>query len=93
MSYIRAERILPLEVIELIQEYVEGENIYIPKKNGNRQEWGKGTSFKQEQRERNEAIYLDYKNGQKVSFLATKYFLSEKSIQRIVCIMKKERIV
>ncbi|EOS43880.1 hypothetical protein C809_03738 [Lachnospiraceae bacterium MD335] len=29
MGYIRAEEILPVEVIELIQQYVDGENIYI----------------------------------------------------------------
>lgn len=36
MGYIRAEKILPQEIIELIQQYVDGENIYIPKKSGNR---------------------------------------------------------
>lgn len=32
MSYRRAEEILPLEIIELLQTYVAGESIYIPKK-------------------------------------------------------------
>ena len=36
MSYRRAEEILPMEIIELIQQYVDGENIYIPKKEGKR---------------------------------------------------------
>ncbi len=90
MSYIKAEKILPLEIIELIQEYVEGENIYIPKKKGNRQEWGKGTNFKQELRQRNKEIYSDYMNGQSISLLANRYYLSEKSIQRIVCRLKNE---
>ena len=40
MGYIRAEEILPIEVIELIQQYVDGENIYIPRKVAHRQEWG-----------------------------------------------------
>ncbi len=31
MGYIRAEEILPIEVIELIQQYVDGKNIYIPR--------------------------------------------------------------
>ena len=38
MGYIRAEQILPLELIELIQQYVDGENIYIPRKADSRQE-------------------------------------------------------
>ena len=37
MGYIRAEEILPDEVIELIQQYVDGTNIYIPRKKENRQ--------------------------------------------------------
>ena len=47
MGYIRAEKILPMEIIELIQQYVDGENIYIPRKSDNRQEWGAGTSIRQ----------------------------------------------
>ncbi len=30
MSYIRAENILPKELIEHIQQYVSGANLYIP---------------------------------------------------------------
>ena len=33
MCYIKAKEVLPKEVIELIQKYVEGKCIYIPKKN------------------------------------------------------------
>ena len=32
MGYMKAEEILPIEIIELIQQYVDGENIYIPRK-------------------------------------------------------------
>ncbi|WP_251208881.1 hypothetical protein [Acetatifactor aquisgranensis] len=32
MGYIRAEEILPEEIIALIQQYVDGTNIYIPRK-------------------------------------------------------------
>ena len=32
MSYRKAEEILPRELIEVIQQYVDGENIYIPRK-------------------------------------------------------------
>ncbi len=38
MGYIKAEEILPAEVIELIQQYVDGRNIYIPRKQNHRQE-------------------------------------------------------
>lgn len=84
MGYIRAEEILPIEVIELIQQYVDGENIYIPRKPTNRQAWGTGTQIKQELWMRNRQIYKDYLVGSKTSELASKYYLSEKSIQRIL---------
>ncbi len=84
MGYIRAEEILPVEVIELIQQYVDGENIYIPRKSANRHAWGAGTQIKQELLMRNRQIYEDYLAGSKTSELACKYYLSEKSIQRIL---------
>ncbi len=84
MGYIRAEEILPVEVIELIQQYVDGENIYIPRRETNRQAWGAGTQIKRELLARNRQIYKDYLAGIKTSELACKYYLSQKSIQRIL---------
>ncbi|MBD5459345.1 MAG: hypothetical protein HDR26_00150 [Lachnospiraceae bacterium] len=84
MGYIRAEEILPIEVIELIQQYVDGESIYIPRKAANRQAWGAGTQIRQELLTRNRQIYMDYLAGSRISELACKYCLSEKSIQRIL---------
>ena len=84
MGYIRAEEILPVEVIELIQQYVDGETIYIPRKSAHRQAWGAGTQIRQELSVRNRNIYGDYLAGSRTSEMACKYFLSEKSIQRIL---------
>ena len=39
MGYIRAEEILPVEVIELIQQYADGVNLYIPRKQENRRQF------------------------------------------------------
>ncbi|MBQ8597735.1 MAG: hypothetical protein IJ409_08105 [Lachnospiraceae bacterium] len=89
MSYRSAEQILPAEIIELIQQYVDGENIYIPRKTENRKQWGEETQIKQELRLRNQEIYREYLAGVKMSELAVRYFLSEKSIQRIVYQAKK----
>lgn len=89
MGYIRADKVLPIEIIELIQNYIDGENIYIPRKEDNKQTWGKGTSIRQELNERNSSIFADYQQGIQISELAEKYFLSEKSIQRIILEKKK----
>lgn len=84
MGYIKAEEILPLEIIELIQQYVDGQNIYIPRKADNRLEWGSGTQIREELYSRNQHIYSDYLRGMKMSELAERYYLSIKSIQRII---------
>lgn len=84
MCYIKAKEILPVEVIELIQKYVEGEYIYIPKKECNKKHWGETTNIRKEIKLRNLNIYDEYKNGATRNFLAEKYFLSKKSIDRII---------
>ena len=84
MSYIKAEDILPEELIRQIQEYVDGVYIYIPRKPGTRHIWGQETGYRSELKERNEQIRNDYTAGMRVSALSRKYHLSEKSIRRIL---------
>ncbi len=89
MGYRRAEEILPNNIIELIQQYVDGESIYIPRKTEYRQAWGSSTCIRQELEKRNQEIMQEHKLGTSVQKLAQKYYLSEKSIQRILREQKK----
>lgn len=82
MSYISAEEVLPKELIETIQQYVSGKNIYIPCKE--KKDWGSQTKAKQYYNARNHEICQKHKNGLSVKALADAYSLSEKSIQRIL---------
>lgn len=84
MGYQKAEQILPEEIIKLIQNYVDGACIYIPRKKQTRRAWGENTSTRMELQERNRKIFAEYQQGRTVSYLAEHYFLSEKSIQRIL---------
>jgi len=84
MRYKNATDVLPKDVLALIQLYADGEYIYIPQKRGTRKCWGASTGAKKETQKRNEEIYSRYKLGQKVKDLAAQYFLSEKSIERII---------
>lgn len=88
MSYIKADEVLPQSIIKIIQQYIDGENIYIPKKEGSRVDWGVKTGAKKELHRRNTSIYRDYLSGEKVPVLASRYFLSDKTIQRIIREMK-----
>ena len=82
MSYIRADEILPRELFEAIQQYVDGQIIYIPKKE--KQAWGSGTSTKEFFRERNERIFQVWQEGISEEELSRRFSLSRKSIQRIL---------
>ncbi|MBY0756396.1 hypothetical protein K5V21_13145 [Clostridium sardiniense] len=84
MCYKTAKDILPIEVMELIQQYVQGEYIYIPKKENNRKAWGETTNIRSEIKLRDLKIYDEYKSGASRIALAEKYFLSKKSIDRII---------
>ena len=84
MSYIKAEEILPEELIRRIQEYADGVYIYIPRRPGNRQPWGQETGYKAELKLRNDRIRNDYAAGENVTALSRKYHLSGKSIRRIL---------
>ena len=82
MSYLRAEEVLPKELIETIQQYIDGKAIYIP--SAEKLAWGSRTDTRKYLQERNLQIYDKYRNGFQVKELAEKYSLSEKSIQRII---------
>lgn len=82
MSYLRAEEVLPKEVLELVQQYVDGQAVYIPSKAKRR--WGEGTDTKKTLECRNRQIVSRYADGASVRELAAEYFLTEKSIWRII---------
>lgn len=84
MSYNKVMYILPNDLIEKVQEYIDGEFIYIPRKSSNKKEWGARTSTRQELYKRNTQIYEEYLAGRSSQDLSGKYFLSVKSIQRII---------
>ena len=89
MRYQKANEILPAELVELIQNYIDGEYVYIPRKQENRKSWGETSRVREELRARDIEIFVQYSQGLGVRELAEKYFLSEKSIQRIVLQEKK----
>lgn len=84
MSYASARDIFPEEILKIIQQYVDGEYIYIPKKEENRIAWGELTKSKEELQVRNKRIYEDYLSGISVQSLSKRYYLSPKTIQKII---------
>lgn len=89
MGYASAREIFPEDILEMIQQYVDGEYIYIPKKEENKMAWGEITKSKEELLVRNKRIYEDYLSGMSIQNLSEKYYLSSKTIQRIILQKKK----
>ncbi|WP_025117364.1 CD3324 family protein [Lysinibacillus fusiformis] len=89
MSYKKAKHILPEELLAAIQEYIDGEYIYIPRKDQHKKSWGSSTTIKAELDLRNANIYHDFLSGMARETLGEKYYLSRKSIQRII--LKEKR--
>ncbi|MDE6601807.1 MAG: hypothetical protein K2K90_06535 [Lachnospiraceae bacterium] len=84
MSYKRADDILPENILEMLQAYVSGEAIYVPKKKECRKRWGSSTGVNEKLRIRNEQIFEQYQKGVSTRELALQYYLTQKSIQRIL---------
>ena len=90
MSYQKAQNILPIELLDMLQKYVDGECIYIPRKSSNKKNWGANTTIREEIKIRNSKIYYDYQHGCNFEYLSMKYYLSLKSVQRIVLQEKRK---
>ena len=84
MKYIKATDVLPVEILEIIQEYIDVEYIYIPRKCENHKSWGEKSGIKDSLQIRNKEIYRKYLKGNTIDELTKEYFLSEKSIRRII---------
>jgi Mor family transcriptional regulator len=84
MSYKKACDILPVELLNIIQQYVDGEYIYIPKKECNKRAWGDKTKSKEAVYQRNLKIYQKYNSGISVKELSEEYYLSLKWIYKII---------
>lgn len=84
MKYVKAQDVLPKEILEIIQKYVDGQYLYIPRKNENHKSWGEKSGIKNNLKARNSEIYKKYINGTTINVLTQEYYLSEKSIRRII---------
>lgn len=89
MKYVNADNILPKELISLIQEHIDGEYLYIPRKSDNQKSWGELNGTREIIKKRNREIYEKYISGIAIEALVSCYFLSEKSIRRIITEQKR----
>ena len=88
MKYKNARDILPEKLLDAIQDYIQGEYLYIPKREKTR--WDSHTEYKQELEKRDARIYTRHLEGIHSRYLAKGYHLSESSIRRIISERRKE---
>lgn len=91
MRYARAQDILPAELLAQLQQYVDGAYLYIPRKEENKLAWGERTHSKSETAARNFAIFQEAESGKDTAELARTYFLTEKTIRRILLEERRKR--
>lgn len=84
MRYVKAETILPDNLVREIQKYIQGEYLYIPSQPEKRKKWGENSGSREYIRSRNEAIRSMYKSGYAITNLAEEFFLSIESIKKII---------
>lgn len=84
MKYIKGNNVLPEDLIKTIQEYVDGEFVYIPRKDHNQKAWGEKNGTKDMLKDRDTEIFQKHNEGISIIKLAQMYYLSEQSIRRII---------
>ena len=84
MRYLKAEEVLPAQLLAQIQEYADGVYLYIPRRADHRQRWGNSTRYREELKKRNESIRHLRREGLNAEELAERFHLSVKTIQRFL---------
>jgi len=84
MSYTNAEEVLPPDLLNEVQKYVQGEQIYIPRPGDTRLGWGVKNGTRRMLERRNGKIRELKQSGLSVVDLAEQFNLSPDSIRKIL---------
>jgi Mor family transcriptional regulator len=84
MKYKNGKDILPATLLEQLQNYVQGELVYIPRQESQRAGWGALNGTRLMIRMRNIEICRFYEDGTTISELMERYHLSEDSIRKVL---------
>ncbi|ALS26334.1 Mor family transcription activator [Paenibacillus sp. 32O-W] len=90
--YKNGRDVLPPSLLQELQKYIDGELIYIPKKNDRRAKWGELSGTRKLIARRNEEIWRSYRSGCSIAELERRYHLSEDSIRKIISKTRNARV-
>ena len=74
VSYTNADRILPRELLDAIQQYADGVYLYIPRKAERKRAWGEATDSRRERPARNRELYEKHLGGAPAPQLAAENY-------------------
>jgi Mor family transcriptional regulator len=83
------EKLLPSALLREVQRYVDGAYLYVPRKSEEKRVWGGKTGIRKTLLARNREIVAKRQAGYTVTDLSAEYFLSDKTIARIVASAKR----
>lgn len=84
MKHVNGSVVFPERLLEEIQQYVQGECVYIPQREGRRMAWGERSGQRAQLARRNQAMREQFRRGASIEQLALGYHLSHDRIKKIV---------
>ncbi|MCL2372520.1 MAG: GNAT family N-acetyltransferase [Defluviitaleaceae bacterium] len=82
MKYRNATELLPPQLLQELQQYAQGETLYVPRVK--RKSWGEGTGAKSFYLQRDMDIKSRFKQGDNIEKLGDEFFISEDAVKKIV---------
>ncbi len=83
MKYVNAAEILPKELLNEIQTYIDGGVLYIPK-TSTKKEWGSVSGSREFYQKRNKEIQFLFENGYSIDALSKQYGLAHSTLKKII---------
>ncbi|MEC0372719.1 CD3324 family protein [Paenibacillus chibensis] len=83
-KYMNAETVVPKRLLDELQQYVQGDWIYIPAVKGSRKAWGERSGSRQALRRRNGDIRQRFAEGSSLEQLSSEYGLAYDTVKKIV---------
>ncbi|MDQ0116541.1 CD3324 family protein [Paenibacillus harenae] len=92
MKYVKAEMVLPEQLLREVQKYMNGVMMYVPKQEGDRKGWGVKSGGRQKLEQRNCEIRELFSQGATIDQLTERYYLSCETIKKIVYARMNRRL-
>lgn len=90
LKYINGKNVLPKNLLLQIQKYIEGEILYIPKKDSTKVRWGEKNGTREYLINRNNNIFNKHLDGKNIEEISSVFHLSNESIRKIIYNLTKK---